>query len=64
MSANQLFYKVVNPKTIIVINDRADKRQQYDEMVVRVFYISHLDAQELSRRFTRSCARTRWPVAR
>ena len=48
MSANQLFYKVVNPKTIIVINDRADKRQQYDEMVVRVFYISHLDAQELS----------------
>ena len=30
MSANQLFYKVVNPKTIIVINDRADKRQQYE----------------------------------
>ena len=48
MSANQLFYKVVNPKTIIVVNDRADKRQQYDEMVVRVFYVSHADAQELS----------------
>src|SRR5687768_17844896 len=48
MSANQLFYKIVNPKTIIVINDRADKRQQYEEMVVRVFYVSHADAQELS----------------
>jgi type II secretory pathway component GspD/PulD (secretin) len=48
MTANQLFYKVVNPKTILVINDRTDKRQQYDEMVVRVFYISHVDAQELS----------------
>ena len=28
MSANQLFYKVINPKTIIVVNDRADKRQR------------------------------------
>ena len=57
MSANQLFYKVVNPKTIIVINDRADKRQQYDEMVVRVFYISHADAQELSQLVTTVDAR-------
>ena len=30
------------------INDRADKRQQYDEMVVKVFYVSHADAQELA----------------
>ena len=48
MSANQLFYKVVNPRTIIVVNDRADKRQQYDEMVVKVFFVSHADAQELT----------------
>ena len=52
MSANQLFYKVVNPKTIIVINDRADKRQQYEDLVVRVFYVSHADAQELSQTVT------------
>jgi type II secretory pathway component GspD/PulD (secretin) len=63
MSANQLFYKVVNPKTIIVINDRADKRQQYDEMVVRVFYVSHADAQELSQMVTTIMRVPQMPVA-
>ena len=63
MSANQLFYKVVNPKTIIVVNDRADKRQQYDEMVVRVFYVSHADAQELSQMVTTIMRVPQMPVA-
>jgi general secretion pathway protein D len=63
MSANQLFYKVVNPKTIVVVNDRADKRQQYDEMVVRVFYISHADAQELSQTVTTIMRVPQMPVA-
>ena len=63
MSANQLFYKVVNPKTIIVVNDRADKRQQYDDMVVRVFYISHADAQELSQMVTTIMRVPQMPVA-
>jgi type II secretory pathway component GspD/PulD (secretin) len=63
MSANQLFYKVVNPKTIIVINDRADKRQQYEEMVVRVFYVSHADAQELSTLVTTLMRVPQMPVA-
>jgi general secretion pathway protein D len=63
MSANQLFYKVVNPKTIIVINDRADKRQQYEEMVVRVFYVSHADAQELSQMVTTIMRVPQMPVA-
>jgi general secretion pathway protein D len=48
MTANQMFYKVLNQKTILVVNDRADKRQQYDDMVVRVFYVSHVGAQELA----------------
>jgi hypothetical protein len=43
---------VLNPKTILVINDRADKRQQYDDMVVKVFYVSHVGAQELSQMIT------------
>lgn len=47
-AANQLFYKVVNPKTIIVIPDTAQKHTQYDELVVRVFYISHADVSELA----------------
>jgi type II secretory pathway component GspD/PulD (secretin) len=63
MSANQLFYKVVNSKTIIVVNDRADKRQQYDDMVVRVFYVSHADAQELSQMVTTVMRVPQMPVA-
>ena len=63
MSANQLFYKVINPKTIIVVNDRADKRQQYDDMVVRVFYVSHADAQELSQMVTTIMRVPQMPVA-
>ena len=47
-SANQLFYKVLNPKTIIVVPDNAQKHAQYDELVVRVFYISHADVSELA----------------
>ena len=63
MSANQFFYKVINPKTIIVVNDRADKRQQYDDMVVRVFYVSHADAQELSQMVTTVMRVPQMPVA-
>ncbi len=48
MTANQLFYKVLNPKTIIVIPDNAQKHAQYDDLVVRVFYISHADVSELA----------------
>src|SRR5215203_2298836 len=63
MSANQLFYKVINPKTIIVINDRADKRQQYDEIAVKTFFISHVGAQELSQLVTTIMRVPQMPVA-
>jgi type II secretory pathway component GspD/PulD (secretin) len=48
MTANQKFYKVVDPKTIIVIDDNPTKHAQYDDLVVKVFYISHAEAQELT----------------
>ena len=48
MAANQLFYKILNPKTIIVVPDNAQKHAQYDDLVVRVFYISHADVAELA----------------
>ena len=48
LSANAYYYKVLNPRTIIVIPDQPAKHTQYDEIVVRVFYISHADATELS----------------
>lgn len=47
-AANQLFYKVLNPKTIIVVPDNAQKHAQYDDLVVKVFFISHADVAEIS----------------
>lgn len=48
MTANQKFYKVVDPKTIVVIDDNPTKHAQYDDLVVKVFYLSHAEAQEIS----------------
>jgi general secretion pathway protein D len=48
LSANQLFYKVINQSTIMVIPDTAQKRANYEEQVIRTFYVSHADATELS----------------
>jgi general secretion pathway protein D len=48
MTANQLFYKVINQRTAMVIPDTPAKHQQYDELVVRVFYVSHADVTELA----------------
>ena len=47
MAANQLFYKVLNERTIMVIPDTQPKRLQYDDQVVRVIRLSHADASEL-----------------
>src|SRR6476620_357248 len=47
-AANHLFYKVINPKTVIIVPDTAQKHAQYDELVVRVFYVSHADVSELT----------------
>jgi type II secretory pathway component GspD/PulD (secretin) len=47
LTANQLWYKVMNERTILVIQDTAQKRQQYEDQVIRTFYISHADPQEL-----------------
>jgi general secretion pathway protein D len=47
LSANTLFYKVLNERTILVIPDTAQNRNRYEEMVVRTFYLSHADAQDV-----------------
>jgi type II secretory pathway component GspD/PulD (secretin) len=52
MIANQLFYKVLNERTIIVSADSTQKRTQYEEQVIRTFFISHADASELSQLLT------------
>src|SRR5215217_2650744 len=48
LSANQLFYKVLNERTIVIIPDNAQNRAKYDEQVVRIFYLSHADATEVA----------------
>ncbi|MGE3191349.1 MAG: tetratricopeptide repeat protein, partial [Vicinamibacterales bacterium] len=52
MVTNQLFYKVLNERTILVSADTGQKRAQYEEQVIRTFYISHADASELAQLLT------------
>ncbi len=47
LSANSLFYKVLNERTILVIPDNVQNRAKYEEQVIRTFYLSHADAQEM-----------------
>jgi general secretion pathway protein D len=48
MTSNQLFYKVLNDRTILVAQDNTQKRGQYEEQVVRTFFLSHTDATEMA----------------
>ena len=47
MISNQLFYKVLNERTIIVAADSSQKRMQYEDQVIRTFFISNADATEM-----------------
>lgn len=47
LSANGLFYKVLNERTIQVIPDTVQNRARYEEQVIRTFYLSHADPQEI-----------------
>jgi general secretion pathway protein D len=47
MIANQLFYRTLNERTIIVAADNTQKRVQYEEQVIKTFFVSHADATEL-----------------
>jgi len=48
LAANQLFYKVVSPRSIIVVPDNVQKRGQYEEQAIRTFPLSHTDATEMA----------------
>src|SRR5262245_3030004 len=47
MLTNQMFYKVLNERTILVIQDTTAKRTQFEDQVVRTFFLSHADATEM-----------------
>ena len=46
--ANQHFYKVLNARSVIIVPDTPQKRAQYEEQVIRTFYVSHADVAELA----------------
>src|SRR4029078_6697523 len=48
LSANGYYYKVTSQKKILVIPDQPGEHQQYDELVMKTFFISHADATELA----------------
>ncbi len=47
MTMTQNAYKVLSDRSILVFPDNAQKHGQYDDQVVRTFYVSHADATQL-----------------
>lgn len=47
LSANGLFYKVLNERSIIVIPENPLKRQSYDEQALKTFYLSNADPTDI-----------------
>ena len=43
MTSGNLFYKVLNPTTILVIPDTGPMRQKYEDQVIQTFYLSNVD---------------------
>ncbi len=41
------FYKVLDEYTIIIIPDNRQKRQEYEDQVIRTFYLSNADVKEV-----------------
>ena len=47
LSTNKLFYKKVAANTIIVVSETPQKRAQYEEHMVRAFFLSHARAKDV-----------------
>ena len=45
LTANRYFAKQVAPNTVVVVPDNPGKRQQYDELFVKTFYLTTADAR-------------------
>jgi general secretion pathway protein D len=46
-ASTHTFYRVTAPRTITVVPDVAGKRREYEEAVVRTFYLSNADIKEV-----------------
>jgi general secretion pathway protein D len=45
--ASKNFYRVIDEKTLIVVPDQPVKRIQYEQNVIKVFYLSNISAQDI-----------------
>ena len=48
LSTNQLFARNVAPDTLLIIPDTTQKRQQYQDLQIRTFYLSNAKATDMS----------------
>ncbi|HEY6843620.1 MAG TPA: cohesin domain-containing protein [Thermoanaerobaculia bacterium] len=48
MQAANDFYKVLDPHTIIVVPDNPQARRDYEDLVIRTFYLSNGDAEQVT----------------
>lgn len=44
---NRLFYKVIDQNTLIIAPENPNKRRQYDENLIRTFYLQNADPNEV-----------------
>ena len=48
MQAANNFYKALDEKTVIIVPDNPQARRDYEDLVIRTFYLSHGDPTEIS----------------
>lgn len=46
-NSTRTFYRVTSPKTIIIIPDTPAKRREYEDEIIRTFYLSNADPKEV-----------------
>lgn len=56
LTVNQAYYKVLNPRSIIIIADSQAKRTAYDEQAVQTFYLSSAEATDIEQLLTKVVA--------
>ena len=62
LQANQLTYKVTNPRTIFIYQDTPQKRQQFEDIYLQTFYLSHADGADITNVLTQVFASLNLPV--
>jgi general secretion pathway protein D len=45
-SATRSFFRVTSPQTVVIVPDTPAKRREYEEEIVRTFYLSNVDLKE------------------